>query len=316
MRRKLNSWFLISVLNIFFFTTCNKSLNEFCYDGLIFGSYLRILLPAKDSSTAEQFIKETMRLFYHIDSVASVYNPQSEISLINKEKSGKMSEDLKALILKSLEISENTDGAFDITVGGILEEWGFYQSKSSPKAPPRLESYRMNYKDIIIRDDSIILPSQMKLDLGGIAVGFALDKASELLKKRGVPYGLIDAGGDIIVWGEKTYRVGIKNPHNDNVAKILTIKNCAVSTSGNYERYQQLNDRRFSHIIAPKIKAPISETTDLTSVTIIAKNGVEADAYATAIYVLGRTKGPEFVKKLNLEAIFITRDGQIIEVKP
>ncbi|MDW7988475.1 MAG: FAD:protein FMN transferase, partial [candidate division WOR-3 bacterium] len=256
-----------------FFSCNHRKLNEYCYNGIIFGSYLKIIIPAKDSSSAQNLIQKTLAILYHIDSVASAFNQSSELSIINRQKMGIMSSDLKNLITKSLEIAENTKGAFDISVGSVLKEWGFYsRQKEAANFPPN-DSFVVSYKLIQIRNDSIFIPQQISLDLGGIAVGYALDKAANFLKQSGVPYGLIDAGGDIICWGNRSFRIGIKNPESDGIIKSLKIENCAISTSGNYENYQTYDTVRYTHIINPYTKMPIaSNTNSLVSVTIVANN--------------------------------------------
>ncbi|MEO0072408.1 MAG: FAD:protein FMN transferase [candidate division WOR-3 bacterium] len=304
------------LLTLFVIISCSqKKLKEYQYESIIFGSYVKIIIPAQDSLAASNFIRETFKIFRHIDSVASMFNQSSEIAMINRYGRGKMSLDLKNLVAKSIEVAEKTDGAFDITVGSVLKNWGLYEDLKSPQTLPINDSCIVNYKSILIKSDSIFLMPHMNLDLGGIAVGYALDKAAEFLQRNGVPYGLIDAGGDIICWGNKSFRIGIKNPSGAGVIKILNIKNKAVSTSGGYERYRTRDSIKYTHIVDPHTKTPIiQETNSLVSVTIIANKCVDADAYATAIFVLGKDKGLTIMKELNLKGILITRDGQLIEI--
>ena len=153
-------------------------------------------------------------------------------------------------------------------------------------------------------------------DLGGIAVGYAIDKAVDVLKSEGVKSGLIDAGGDIAVFGDNTYKIGVKNPAGKGLVKTFVLKNQAITTSGNYEKFIEKDNRKYTHIINPKTGQPISDSAiALSSVTIIANKCVDADAYATAVFVLGLEDGQKLIRKLGYQGILITNNGKMIEVK-
>lgn len=296
---------------------CTRTkLIEYEYQDFIFGSYIRFKVWASDTNLAYNAISQAMHELKHIDSVASIFNPNSEVSIINKNGYGKMSDDLKKIILKSIEVSENSQGAFDITVGPVLKAYGFYDVNqlNTNKKNTQLESV-IGYKNIVIKDDSIFLKPNMAIDLGGITVGYALDKISNILKLTGINAGLIDAGGDIICFGEKVFNIGIKNPKGNGIIKTIRVKNQAISTSGNYEKFFDQDDIRYCHIINPKTSKPIADTpNNLCSVTIIANNCVDADAYATAVFVLGLTDGQNLIRRLKYRGILIDNNGTIVEV--
>ncbi len=302
----------IFILVVCLSLTCHRSKPKFYeYDDLIFGSYIRIKITSEDSLQARQVVNKAMSILHHIDSIASIFNPQSEISQINKNKHGRMSQDLKELITKSIEVSEKSDGAFDITVGPAMKKFGFY--------PSNIDSQKIadiiGYQKIQIRGDSIFLKPGMMLDLGGITVGYAVDKAYQVLKANSINTGIIDAGGEIICFGDKKYKIGIRNPKTEGVIKTLVLKDTAISTSGNYESYIEKNNRKYTHIINPKTGQAIADTSgSLASVTILADNCTDADAYATAVFVLGINDGQNLIRKLGLKGILITQDGKIIEV--
>lgn len=293
---------------------CTKQkIKNYEFSDFIFGSYVRIKVAAQDSLQAHKAFTKAMQTFYHIDSVASVYNPESELSRLNKNGSALLSADLKSLIIKSLEVSENSDGAFDITVGSVMKSWGFYEDTGITASDFQFD---IDYKKIRINGDSIFLEPNMALDLGGIAVGYAVDKACEVLKAERVKNGLIDAGGEIICFGEESYKIGIKNPNGEGIISAFFLKGQAVSTSGNYERYIERGNKRYSHIINPKRASPIEKSSSgLCSVTIIANKCVDADAYATAVFVLGLKDGQKLIRKLGLQGVLSTQDGKIVEVK-
>jgi FAD:protein FMN transferase len=286
------------------------------YDDFIFGSYIRMKVVAEDTIKARQAVDKAMQTLKHIDSIASVFNSQSELSQINKKRAGKMSVDLRTLITKSIEVSDKSNGAFDITIGPTMKSWGFYdENQKSNIKNQRLEDI-IGYKKISIKEDSIFLKPGMAIDLGGIAVGYAIDKAVDVLKSESVKSGLIDAGGDIAVFGDNTYKIGVKNPTGKGLIKTFVLKNQAITTSGNYEKYIEKDNKKYTHIINPKTGQPISDSAiALSSVTIIAKKCVDADAYATAVFVLGLEDGQKLIRKLGYQGILITNNGKMVEVK-
>lgn len=297
--------------------SCTKSKQiSYEYDDFIFGSYIIIKVVAEDTIKAQQAVDKAMQTLKHIDSIASVFNPQSELSQINKNKAGKMSRDLKALITKSIEVSDKSDGAFDVTVGPAMKKWGFYEENQISNIKNQKSEDIIGYKKIRIMGDTIFLKSGMAIDLGGIAVGYAVDKAYQILKSEGIKDGLIDAGGEIICFGNKDYKIGIRNPKTKGIIKTLTLKNMAISTSGNYENFIEKDNRKYTHIINPKTGQAIADTSGgLASVTIIADKCVDADAYATAVFVLGLDDGQKLIRKLGYQGILITNDGKMVEIK-
>jgi thiamine biosynthesis lipoprotein len=297
--------------------SCSKSKQAtYEFDDFIFGSYIRIKVMAEDTIKARQAVDKAMQTLKHIDSIASVFNPQSELSQINKNKTGKMSTDLKILITKSIEVSDISNGAFDITIGPAMKKWGFYDTNQISKIKNQKLEDIIGYKKIRIKDDSIFLKPGMAIDLGGIAVGYAVDRAREILKSEGIKDGLIDAGGEIICFGNKDYKIGIRNPKTKGIIKTLTLKNMAISTSGNYENFIEKDNRKYTHIINPKTAQAIADTSEsFSSVTIIANKCIDADAYATAVFVLGLEHGQKLIRKLGYQSILITNDGKMIEIK-
>lgn len=296
--------------------SCTKSRQTFYeYDDLIFGSYIRIKVAANDSLRARQAVDKAMAALHHIDSIASIFNPQSELSQINKNKAGKMSRDLKELIAKSIKVSENSNGAFDITIGPAMKKWGFYEENQISNIKNQKLEEIIGYKKIRIKDDSIFLRPGMMLDLGGIAVGYAVDEAGQILKANGINIGIVDAGGEIVCFGNKEYKIGIRNPKTKGIIKTISLKDMAISTSGNYESFIEKDNRKYTHIINPKTGQAIADTSgSLASVTIIANTCTDADAYATAVFVLGINDGQNLIRKLGYQGVLITEDGKMIEV--
>jgi thiamine biosynthesis lipoprotein len=307
---------IILIGSLIFSSSCTKSKQvSYEYNDFIFGSYVRIKVTAQDSIQVRHAVTRAIATMRHIDSVASIFSPQSEVSQINNNGFGKMSYDLKTLITKSIEVSENSNGAFDITIGPAMKKWGFYEENQRSNIKNQKLEEIIGYQKIRIKDDSIFLKSGMAIDLGGIAVGYAVDKAGQVLKENGINTGIIDAGGEIICFGNKEYKIGIRNPKANGIIKTLSLKDIAISTSGNYENFIKKGNRKYTHIINPKTGQAIADTSgSLASVTIIANNCTDADAYATAVFVLGINDGQNLIRKLGYQGVLITEDGKMIEV--
>ncbi len=266
---------------------------------------------------AQKAIAQAFEEIERIENLLSIYKNNSEISKINM-KSGfsavKVSADTINILDKSIEISEITDGAFDITIGPLMDIWGFRDgNKRKPSDKDIIEKKKLiGYKNINIdhSQSSVRLSFHgMQLDLGAIAVGFAVDKAIEKLKSIGIKDALINAGGEIYALGtpngKRSWRVGIQHPRRNNeLIGVLELKDKAISTSGDYENYFEVNDKRYHHILSPYTGKPVE---GVMSVTVVSDKTVIADALSTAIFPMGAQKGMELIESFNdVECIIIT----------
>jgi len=251
--------------------------------------------------------KEASRIVFgqaqRIEQLLSKYQAKSEIFRLNQQGKLKVSPDTFYIIKKSKELSQATEGAFDITVAPLVDLWGFTNQKFRL---PSNKEIRAALK--LIGSDKIILHENnnmvefkipgVKIDLGAIAKGFALDCAVRELKKNGINSCLINAGGQVYALGDrfgKPWRIAIKNPRNEGVTSALELKNQSASTSGDYEQFFLKDKKRYSHIINPKTGYPAA--SGITSVTVIANSGLVADALSTSIFVLGKEKAEKLLNK-------------------
>lgn len=224
------------------------------------------------------------------------YRSDSEVSRINRKASEKpfpVSEDMFSLLTLSNELNTQTSGAFDITVVPLMVLWkNAEQADAVPDSDTirRVRSHTGTHHIILDADTQtvVLTNSNLRIDLGGISKGYMVDRLVELLKENDVQRGLVNIGGDLRVFGgspEDPFRVGITDPETPGrIIRTLTLTDSAVATSGDYERYTTIQGRRFSHIIDPRTGMPVTHSP---SVTVIAPDGVRADAYATAFSVLG-----------------------------
>jgi len=238
-----------------------------------------------------------------IEQLLSKYIETSEISRLNRLGRLKVSPDTFYIIKKSKEFWQLSNGSFDITVSPLVDLWGF---KNQEYVVPGDRKIKAALK--LIGSDKIILREKdhevefklpgMKIDLGGIAKGYALDQAVKKLKENKINNCLINAGGQVYALGENAglaWKIGIKRARGADLSGRLEIKNQSVSTSGDYEQFFSKKGKRYSHIIDPKTGYPAC--SGVISVTVVAPSGIDADALSTAAFVLGKRGAEELAKK-------------------
>lgn len=277
---------------------------------LLMGTYVEVISPDKDAPGI--VFKEIKRL----EDLLSKYNKDSEVARLNKYGRLKVSPETFYLIKRAKEFYSLTNGAFDITVGPLVDLWGFTNKNYFvPKESRIREALRLVGSDkIVLHDSDNVIKfktSGMSIDLGGIAKGFAVDSAVAKLKSSGIKSCLINAGGQIYALGDrfgKPWRVGIRDSRQrEKVSEILELKDRAVSTSGDYEQYFFKNNRRYSHIFNPKSGYPAD--SGVIAVTVVAPDGLTADALTTAVFVLGKKEVAMLSKKFPGIEIKITEAG-------
>lgn len=247
----------------------------------------------------------------------SVYISDSEISRLNKNKEIKASEDLLSVFKKSIHISRITGGAFDITTLPLTK---LYREAEKSDTPPPEEKIKevlkdIGYEKIRITENIIKIPSNMEVDVGGIAKGYVVDRVAEYLQREGVRNGLVNAGGDMYCFGKNSagtkWRVAINNPfRKGEILQTLYVSGYGIATSGNYERYLSIQGKKFGHIINPFTGKTLQDIP--ASVTVIAPDTTTADGLATAFFVLGIEKSLTLADELQDIAVFIVNaDGKI-----
>ena len=289
----------------------------------VMGTFAHIIAVAADSNTAQKSVEAAFDQLVAVDNLMSDYKPDSQLSLVNREafkNPVKISEPLFEVLSRSIAFSKKTDGAFDITVGPLVDL--FHTAGEKGVAPTEDEiaqaKARTGFEKLILDEENKTVKfavDGMRLDLGGIAKGYSADKAIEAMKKCGALGGLVAAAGDIRVFGtppkgKSSWLVGLQDPDKvsdsiDNAQTLLTLhlKDMAVSTSGDYRRFTTIDGKKYSHIVDTKTG---TSSQGLSSVTIIAPNATDADALATAVSVMGIEKGLELIKSIpQTDAILI-----------
>ncbi|MHC4203612.1 MAG: FAD:protein FMN transferase [Planctomycetota bacterium] len=291
---------------------------------MIMGTFAHVVAVAQDSDTAEKSIRAALDEIRKIDELMSDYKTDSEISRINREafeKSVQVSESTYEVLKRSVEFSEMTGGAFDITVGPLVAL--FREAKESKIAPSEqqisLAKSKVGFEKLKLDSENRTVQFSEKgmlLDLGGIAKGYAIDKAIEAAHRNGAIGAMVDIGGDVRCFGlppagKDNWLIGLQDPNSaiegisgGGLMLVLKVTDAAVATSGDYQQFVLIEGKRYSHIMDRRTG---TSAADLSSVTIIADNATDADALATSVSVMGAEKGLALIEKLpNTEAILIT----------
>jgi FAD:protein FMN transferase len=288
---------------------------------LTLGTVVEITLIGKDKQALEDAMAAAFARIAEIEKVADRFTAESEISAINRRKAPgpiAVSSDMLRMLLLSRQISELSGGAFDATVAPLVDLWGFDVGGRLP-APEEIERERsrVDYNRIRIDEDSsTITPADgsVRLELGGIAQGYAAAEVEKLIRQRGIESGVINISGDIAVIGDKNgkpWRIGVQDPRNTSkLCAVINAKDIAIVTSGDYERCFFVEGVRYHHILDPKTGYP---ARGCASVTVVTGDVALADGLSTAVFVLGPAAGVKLVESLKgVGVLIVTDDGKRI----
>ena len=287
------------------------------------GTLITITVVCQSQKKAMHAIDKAFTIISDIENQTSAHLPQSYTSLINEtagKKNISVSADFLLVIQKSLEYSQLTNGAFDITIGPITALWRFDDDQgmlpSSEKINKKLPlvGYQGIYYDKVNGLVGLKMPGS-GMDLGGIAKGYAVDQAVKVLQQEGIKAGIVNAGGDLRLFGHKTekeknWHIGIQHPRKpEGILLSLKITDKSIVTSGDYERFFLKDGIRYHHIIDPKTGRP---PHNCQGVTILAESTLAADALATAVFILGPDKGMKLIETLpKVEGIIVDNQGEV-----
>lgn len=285
----------------------------------IMGTRCAVELWSEDPAAGEAAIDAVFADMRRIDAAMSTYKPDSEVSHVNAEAGRhpvKISDELFALIETSQQYSRLSHGVFDITYAsvGYLYDYRAHvhpDAAAIDKALPSID-YRQLRLDPAARTIAFGKPG-MRIDLGGIGKGHAVDRGIDILKARGITHALVNAGGDTRVIGDrlgKPWVIGIRHPdRKDEVVLRIPLEDAAFSTSGDYERYFDEGGVRYDHIIDPKTgRSP----QGVRSVTVIASTATRTDGLTKSVFIMGAKDGIAFIDGLeDADAIVIGADGKV-----
>lgn len=283
------------------------------------GTAIRVELWADDEATGEAAIAAVMAEMHRIDRAMSPYKPESELSRINREAAERpvpISQEMFDILSRSIEFSKISGGAFDITFSSVGYLYDYRRhikptDKDIEQALPGID-YRHIQLDAQKRTVRFARPG-VRIDLGGIGKGHAVDNGIALLKKRGITQAIVTAGGDSRVLGDRGGRpwmVGIRDPRRkDNMVAVIPLINSAISTSGDYERYFEVDGERYHHILNPKTGR---SATGVHSVSVIGPDATTTDGLTKPVFILGPEKGLRLIESIpGIDAVIIDADGKM-----
>lgn len=284
---------------------------------------VEISVVARDKESAYAAIALAFSEIERIEQLMSSYESQSALSRLN-QRAGEgfieVDKELFYVISESIRLNKLSKGAFDITVAPLVETYSFDKRVEEGFVLPSKEEIKRKLH--LVGSDKIIIDEKntrirfaifgMKIDLGGIAKGYAVDRAIEVLKRRGINKALVNLGGNIFALGNSRrgpWQIGIQHPTIKNrIWATIELNNQAAATSGNYERFFDFQGKRYGHIINPGTGRLVD---NVLSTTIIAKSALEADGLSTAVFVLGAEAGMELIESIEgVEGVLITEDKE------
>ncbi len=289
---------------------------------LLMGGRFDLTLVAADSATAERNIDTMVQEISRIEYLISDWKPESQVSQVNANagiRPVKVDREVIALTERALELSRETGGAFDISFAAMERIWKFDGSMTEmPSAEAVRKSVeKVGYRHIIVdREASTIflaLPG-MKIGFGALGEGYAADRCRDKMLARGIRAGIVNGSGDMSTWGTRPdgrpWSVGITHPmHPDILLAVVDLRNSAVVTSGNYQKFVVLNGKRYSHIINPATGYPAS---GLTSVTVFGPSAERANGFSTSMMVLGKDAAIAFIARFpDYRYLLVTDSGEI-----
>jgi FAD:protein FMN transferase len=294
--------------------SCSQEQKKINFQGSTQGTYYSITYFDKKERNFQPQVDSILKAF---DLSVSLWNPNSIISRINRDEADVQPDTWFLDIFKlAQQIAENTNGAFDCTVGPLVNAWGFGFKGKIRMGQAKVDSLLkfVDYRKVSLdAQNRIIKPAFVKLDFNAIAQGYSVDLISKYLESKGIKNYLVDIGGEVRGKGKKpdgkSWMVGIENPSADSISEstinsMVRLENKAVSTSGSYRKYYEENGVRYSHTIDPKTGYPVRHS--LLSVSVMADNCATADGYATAFMVMGYEKSKEFLEnQTGMEVFFI-----------
>ena len=284
---------------------------------IAFGTYVEITYPRQEKEKTIALEQEILKTLADCDQIFSVYKAQSLVSQLNQTGQTKAHPFLVAVIKEARKVSEISQGAFDISLGPLIKVWQKADKEQKFPTDKELKAAKalVDYRCIEIHENKILLTKKgMNINLGGIAKGFVIDLIAEKLRKRYIYNCLINIGGDLRAVGigpkYKGWVIAIRHPRKQkSYLQKVRLRNQAIATSGDYARYSIIEGKRISHLIDPRTAEIVLDLP--ASVTVIAPTALQADALATAVYILGKEQGMQLVNSLSDVAILIVNaDGE------
>ena len=304
---------------MFIFVGCRRPASTASQARYLMGTIVEVAAVGEDSLQCAKAVKCAFDAMKEVDLLMSVYRPESQISELNRTGGDawvRVDPKLFHVIASAQDYSRLSQGAFDVTAGPLVRLWGFFDKRGRLPSPEEEAEVRgrVGYRHLHLDParTAVRFDRQgMEIDLGGIAKGYALDRAVDALRAEGVKQAVVNAGGNLFVLGGPA-SLALSNPINrDGLLCRIEVRDEAVSTSGASENFFAEDGVRYGHIFDPRAGRPVSN--GLLSVTVVAPTGISSDALSTATFVLGRVEGMAMIERLeDVGAIFVSESADAL----
>ena len=318
---------VLYLLLVLVVTACSPAIEQIDVSGETMGTTYTLKVVA-DGANKSDIKRQVEAVFEQINTQMSTWRPDSEISRFNRVQTSdwfEVSNAFMRVLVAARKINQQTGGAFDVTVSGLVNLWGFGPSERRSEAPEPGAIVEMlthtgpsTFEIDLSRNSIRKIDSGVQLDLSGIAKGYAVDAVAEVLEQAGINAFLIEIGGEIRASGGRLdgspWRVAIERPdaQGRSIQTTMALDNAALATSGDYRDYFEIGDKRYSHIIDPKTGRP--SDNGVASVSVVTADAMTADALATGLMVMGSEKALALAAKHKLAVMIIERDGNEFRV--
>ncbi|MDT7525278.1 FAD:protein FMN transferase [Pseudidiomarina sp. GXY010] len=313
----------LALVGLAFFVSCTHAPQQLAVSGKTMGTTYHIsYVTANPQHSPEQVKQRVDAVLEQVNSQMSTYDPQSELSLFNSRQTTEpvvISRSLETVIRRALEIANETDGVLDVTVGPLVNLWGFGPLAKPERKPTEAELQAMldevGYQHVHVENHQLRKAKpEIYIDLSTIAKGYGVDRVAVLLEQMEITNYLVEIGGEMRTRGTKPgnqpWRIAIEKPVTSerSVQRVIEPGDAGIATSGDYRNYYEEDGVRYSHIIDPRTGYPIQH--NLVSVTVVAPTSMDADAYATALTVMGPEQALAFAEQKGLAVLLISREAE------
>ncbi len=322
MTRKILIVFVTISIPLLFLSCSLKKKNIYTDSRISMDTVVSISVVASSDSDAGWVINQVFGEIEKLSALVNFYSDKSELSMINRsagKKPVKVSPETLYIIKEAITVARKTGGAFDPTIGVISSLWDFNNKIRPEKEYIKKALKLVSYKSVVINEkkETVFLKKEgMMIDLGGIAKGYAADIAVDILTSSEIEAALVSVAGDIRAFGLKPdgtpWMVGIRDPRprssTENILAALPLKEMAISTSGDYQRFFKMEGMRYHHILAPWNGMPARWCQ---SVSVISDRSLISDALSTAVFVLGAEKGMKLLDDLGYNGVIVDSRGKL-----
>ena len=293
--------------------------NWYSGEQAIMGTAVQVTLWSDTRATADAAIAAVMAEMHRIDHAMSPYKPDSELSRINREAAAApvaLSREMLDLLTRAMEFSRRSDGAFDITYASAGHLYDYRERIKPGQAQLDAARQAIGYQHLVLDRAAGTLRFAhpgTRIDLGGFAKGHAVDRSTAILQRHGIAHAVVSAGGDSRVLGDRRGRpwnIAVRDPRKPgDVVAVLPLEDVAISTSGDYERFFEQDGERFHHVIDPRTG---KSAASVRSVTILANDGLSAEAWSKSVFVMGVQRGLALVESLpDVDAVVVDAEGTL-----